>query len=855
MQLALPLAVAYDKDTAHMSRKFRKRAHPTGSGADASGANAGPAKTGVAIDLAPSATQPSIYSDHNICVRKRKSKGDDCPRTTQLHDLPGELLQRIADELPPNEVPCSLRIVCRELASRLHSPQHTTIRVGTYQQCGDLARRALVPAPMLLHRWAAPGAGRCLTLKQKQQLLCCAARCGSVEVLQQLEAALGCEAPREAVWSAAEEGHGHVCDWLMDRTCPVGAGKPKKHDSSKAFAGYWGRGYLAREAALCTGHAGLYRKYGARGCCDSVGLYPKSRQYDMAATGSCHQQVCELFLRHAEASRQAVDDGGRESSSSGSDDSGASSCSGGSSSSQCGSSSEDNSRSSSSTGDGSEISSHCDKSSEDNSRAGSCRGGIHNSSSDSSDSSCRLQDAAHGLFWAVTIDDEELVPWLLRRAEEARQGPVARQPAAFCPAIMSIQPLLGYAAYGCDLPTLRRMHEMCHSAFRYACATRPHLWELDATDWKAHLDWAMAGAMCSPTADWQAKVEWLVREQGYPRGPNDVLRRRAAAREAAAGGIGMVAAADAGRAVQEEEDAEEEQATESSGSVGVDCSTDTDSDGRNTLVVDDFSIAPNETEDDWRHLCFARQLQTDYRAAGKWLAARPDGAERYRWLKGQGFELGGLGMLREAVRCGNTGLVEELLGEGSRSSSGGGGGGGGRSRRRRRAPLVENVGSKAVNAAAERGHVGVLRALHARGRRMDRTALLAAAGGGHVEAVEWLLRVVTILPWEVGYYEPLEEQQLQLGQRHGDDGQGLGRGDGEAGSAGQVVVLPKPLLAELLTHAARSGSRRLVVWLVGLGCPWSEAALAAAAEGGSEELVEWAVRSGGCTVRVSAVTP
>lgn len=80
--------------------------------------------------------------------------------------------------------------------------QRPTIWVGAYQQCYNLARNLLVPAHLLLARWGSPGPSRCLTLKQKQQLMRCAARCGILELLQPLESSLGCEVPKEAAWRA-----------------------------------------------------------------------------------------------------------------------------------------------------------------------------------------------------------------------------------------------------------------------------------------------------------------------------------------------------------------------------------------------------------------------------------------------------------------------------------------------------------------------------------------------------------------------------------------------------------------------------------------------------------------------------
>ncbi len=810
-----------------MLRKFRKRAHPTGSSANASGANAGPAKMDVATDLAPPATQPSVYSDHNINSRNRNRKCDSCPRTTQLHDLPGELLQRIADQLPPNEVPCSLRLVCRELASRLHSPQHITIRLGTYQQCGDLARRALVPAALLLHRWAAPGAGSCLTLKQKQQLLCCAARCGSVEVLQQLEAALGCEAPREAAWSAAEEGHGHVCDWVADQmrtwhNCDNTHWRLDDVDQPKQ---YWERAYLALRAATCAGQKELHDRLLARRVHEHDPenelwvMQETDHDYAVAANGSCHQQVCELMLRHAEAGQQASEMGKMDSS-------------GGSS------------------------------------------------------SSSRLQDAAHGCLWAMRLHNHDLGSWLMKCIGRARRATTCggealpeaadQQRGIGGPAVSEFC-ALGYAAYGCDLPTLRRLYNvyarrsrqeqptrLCLSARRWRSSDSNY--EIPFLAWLLCLSWAMAGAMCSPTSDWRAKVEWLVREQGCPRGPEDLLRRRAAAKKAVEAAVGMSYE----EWVEEREDGLHPAACFAAGSSpgggpvavgGVTPGRGHEGmapDGGMVVGVDLRYVEDEEEEDDLSYRGAAEGIESNMERAGRWLAAQPYAAERYRWLRGQGFEIGGLGMLEEAVGCGNTELVEELLEEGSSSSSsgsecsGGSGGSGGSGMKAGVGPTVNGIPEAAVTAAAGRGHVGVLRPLHMQGRRMGIRALHAAAVGGHLETVEWLLRVLSCAGGggaAAGTDESRPPPVQQQGNLQAQQGQGQAQEDARATE--QDSVLTQLLTAELLTHAARSGSRRLVVWLSGLGCPWTEGALAAAAEGGSEELVEWAVRSGECPMGVS----
>ncbi len=253
-----------------MSRKHRKWKRATArnnSGTASAAVTGNPAKTDTAADPAPIAAQPkSKFEDSKSSSEPAALCGRSRSRAAQLLDLPDDLLHRVTEQLPPNEVPCSLRLVCRELASRLRSPRHTAIRVGTagtaqqqYWYGYVMYSRDLVPAHLLLGRWGAPGAGRCLTLTQKQQLLCCAARCGSMEVVQQLECALGCEVPKEAAWAAAAEGHGHVCDWLLARVRPAGMTDPcgdGDSDSDDEKFGVWllrvsPRMLATRDACTC----------------------------------------------------------------------------------------------------------------------------------------------------------------------------------------------------------------------------------------------------------------------------------------------------------------------------------------------------------------------------------------------------------------------------------------------------------------------------------------------------------------------------------------------------------------------------------------------------------------------------
>lgn len=230
------------------------------------------------------------------------------------------------------------------------------------------------------------------------------------------------------------------------------------------------------------------RRLRARGFDRAWACWARRLEYPMAAVGAGHQRVCELLLRHAQVRYRRWESASvKQSNPSNNDSSG--------------------------------------------------KGGAS------------LHDAAHGCLWAVVTEDHDMVDWLLKcvetaqQAEQAAQGPhvVPLRDGAAAAAVPPPPPpprrrkelwappihvcsLLGYGAYGCDLPTLRRVHQLCEATYlaerRY---TRRDTHGGVALDWLGHLDWAMAGAMASPTPDWWAKVGWLVGEVGYQRGRGELV--------------------------------------------------------------------------------------------------------------------------------------------------------------------------------------------------------------------------------------------------------------------------------------------------------------------------------------------
>ncbi|PNH07772.1 hypothetical protein TSOC_005743 [Tetrabaena socialis] len=124
------------------------------------------------------------------------------------HHLPPELLLRALACLPPNELACTARLVCKATAAALSSQQHTTVRLSQPSPCGEFVRR-----------WGGPGAMRPLTLVRRRLLLSLTAASGCLENLQWLAAHVGCSLTREAFEAAAAAGRLEVCRWLQQQGC------------------------------------------------------------------------------------------------------------------------------------------------------------------------------------------------------------------------------------------------------------------------------------------------------------------------------------------------------------------------------------------------------------------------------------------------------------------------------------------------------------------------------------------------------------------------------------------------------------------------------------------------------------
>lgn len=176
---------------------------------------------------------------------------------------------RLTEQLPPNEVPCSLRLVCRELASRLHSPRYTTISMGVagtaqqqYWYGYIMYGRALVPAGPCPPAAGAPGAGGAGGARRRP--------------LPHVEAEAA------AAWAAAAEGHGHVCDWMLSRVCPAEVTHPRgdsdsdsdsySNDDSRAACSK--RGACAVEGGILYGGEGITQRTGSTSSWPCLGYSP-----------------------------------------------------------------------------------------------------------------------------------------------------------------------------------------------------------------------------------------------------------------------------------------------------------------------------------------------------------------------------------------------------------------------------------------------------------------------------------------------------------------------------------------------------------------------------------------------------
>ncbi|PNH12964.1 hypothetical protein TSOC_000010 [Tetrabaena socialis] len=188
----------------------------------------------------------------------------------------------------------------------------------------------------------------------------------------------------------------------------------------------------------------------------------------------------------------------------------------------------------------------------------------------------------------------------------------------------------------------------------------------------------------------------------------------------------------------------------------------------------------------------AGSCTTDWLAKAEWLEARgyswteeacaraagaPDALARLVWLRQRGCPVDS-GAAVSAARQGDVGALRYLLGQ--------------------RGCALRTLPA-AMWAAAKRGQVAAMQALHDRGVRGNEDMLRLAASRGHTRAVAWLAKALGVA---------------------------------------------SALTPELFASAAESGSIGLLAWLRGKGCLWGADVLAVAAAEGSEEQLEWLAAQG-----------
>ncbi|GIL91394.1 hypothetical protein Vretimale_17780 [Volvox reticuliferus] len=120
-----------------------------------------------------------------------------------------DVLECIAQFLPPNEVACTLRLICKSFA--VHLQRFTSVRL--HQES---------PNHAFAWRWAAPGALRSYTFRQRSQLLCLTAASGSLPNLILAAEITGCIFRAEALGAAAAAAKIPSCDWMIRQGWPWG---------------------------------------------------------------------------------------------------------------------------------------------------------------------------------------------------------------------------------------------------------------------------------------------------------------------------------------------------------------------------------------------------------------------------------------------------------------------------------------------------------------------------------------------------------------------------------------------------------------------------------------------------------
>ncbi|PNG99619.1 Ankyrin repeat domain-containing protein, partial [Tetrabaena socialis] len=188
----------------------------------------------------------------------------------------------------------------------------------------------------------------------------------------------------------------------------------------------------------------------------------------------------------------------------------------------------------------------------------------------------------------------------------------------------------------------------------------------------------------------------------------------------------------------------------------------------------------------------AGSLTADWRAKVEWLEGQgfprtveacaeavkqPDWRGRLEWLQQRGYPLNGY-VAEAAARVGVVDVLQYVLDSG----------------------VALGTGAASVAfVAAQKGHLAVLQALPVRGFDGVAATAAAAAGGGHLPVVAWLV---------------------------------------------EALGADKVLSAGVFASAAGSGNMELLAWLHDRGCPWDPEAFAYAAHTGCEEQLEWLAARG-----------
>ncbi|KXZ51847.1 hypothetical protein GPECTOR_11g286 [Gonium pectorale] len=158
-----------------------------------------------------------------------------------------DLAERIAAHLPPNEVPCGMRLVNKATAALFSKEEHKIV---------DTCKP--VPLGAFAERWGR-GRARELTLDGRRDLIRCTALSGDLPNLELATDACGLLPPLDCWLAAAQNGHIHICDWLKKRDRPF-----DKQRGAVALAARHGHrqtcdwllreaGYPWSEEAVCEG--------------------------------------------------------------------------------------------------------------------------------------------------------------------------------------------------------------------------------------------------------------------------------------------------------------------------------------------------------------------------------------------------------------------------------------------------------------------------------------------------------------------------------------------------------------------------------------------------------------------------